>query len=293
MATETTAPWQHAHPLQSGVLPSGCGCGGDASESTAPTGVVFALGTIGFEYGSEARRDSFVQAGLARPDDAASLLAYLEANPWAANSITWTLNQNDTPIYQIIAGGPFADAGYVRLRQCLKDQITDGVERVSIPGYLAGERTLKSGQTVSVVVPELRGVFNWSTGALVTAHAGAGDEADATKVAEVQNFLERVYYELRNMGHSAPDRALNYAATNAFNANSVFTTALAKGMRLDAIAVEASPLCRPGSECFDVRLTFFDPSRRLEQAKEVYRFTVDVSDVVPVTVGAVRHWHEY
>jgi hypothetical protein len=40
-------------------------------------------------------------------------------------------------------------------------------------------------------------------------------------------------------------------------------------------------------------LTFFNPSRRLEQARRVYRFTVDVSDVIPVTVGKVRHWDVY
>jgi hypothetical protein len=38
---------------------------------------------------------------------------------------------------------------------------------------------------------------------------------------------------------------------------------------------------------------FFNPVKRLEQARRAYRFTVDVSDVVPVTVGNVRHWDVY
>ncbi len=86
---------------------------------------------------------------------------------------------------------------------------------------------------------------------------------------------------------------MSYAATNAFQIEHVYTSALKDGMKLDAIDVERSPICRPESDCWDVKLTFFDPARRLEQARVVYRFTVDVSDVVPVTVGPVRHWHVY
>jgi hypothetical protein len=61
-------------------------------------------------------------------------------------------------------------------------------------------------------------------------------------------------------------------------------------MELDEIDVVRSPICRPESDCWDVKLTFFDPSRMLDRARKVYRFTVDVSDVTPVTVGSVRSW---
>ncbi|NER95556.1 MAG: hypothetical protein F6J86_17225 [Symploca sp. SIO1B1] len=54
--------------------------------------------------------------------------------------------------------------------------------------------------------------------------------------------------------------------------------------------VEKSPLCRPESDCWDVKLTFFDPSHRTQRARKVYRFTVDVSDVVSVTIGRVHSW---
>ena len=86
---------------------------------------------------------------------------------------------------------------------------------------------------------------------------------------------------------------MNYAATNAFQLELVFKDAISGGMKLDSITVERSPICRPGSDCWDVKLIFFNPSKRFEQAKHVYRFTVDVSDVVPVTVGHVRHWDVY
>jgi len=35
---------------------------------------------------------------------------------------------------------------------------------------------------------------------------------------------------------------------------------------------------------------FFFPERQVQTVRRAYRFTVDVSDVVPVTVGAVRDW---
>jgi hypothetical protein len=86
------------------------------------------------------------------------------------------------------------------------------------------------------------------------------------------------------------ERAINFAATNAFNVEKVIEAAIREEMDLDIIEVERSPLCRPDSDCWDVKLTFFNPGKVFEQAKKVYRFTVDVSDVVPVTVGRVRSW---
>ena len=83
---------------------------------------------------------------------------------------------------------------------------------------------------------------------------------------------------------------MNYAATNAFQVQSVFRDAIQAGMKLDTIGVERSPIGRPGSDCWDVSLTFFNPSRRLEQARRAYRFSVDVSDVIPVAIGRMRSW---
>ncbi len=61
-------------------------------------------------------------------------------------------------------------------------------------------------------------------------------------------------------------------------------------MELDSIDVERSQLCRPDSDCWDVKLTFFYPERPVQTLRKVYRFTVDVSDVVPVMVSPVRSW---
>jgi hypothetical protein len=58
---------------------------------------------------------------------------------------------------------------------------------------------------------------------------------------------------------------------------------------LDNITVERSPFCRIDSDCWDVVIKFFDPDNVL-RSKLNFRFTVDVSDIMPVTLGPVRSW---
>ena len=299
-----------------GLLPSGpggsCGCGGGAA-SAGPQ-VVYALGTLGVDFGIEARRDSFAQsmgpihndqgalvAANGNPQDTRQLLAYLKKNPWDAAALTWTLSIDATPIYAIVPAGPYAAAGHERLQEFLADML-EGVDRISIPGLVAGSVRLANGQVVTAIIPELRGMFSWTTGALVKSLMpiqpesldDAGKESfaiEATEVAEgVHNFLERVYYELRNLGQTPQDRAINFAATNAFNIERVFENARKQKMDLDTIEIEPSPICRPDSDCWDVKLMFFFPEREAQSARRAYRFTVDVSDVVPVTVGSMRTW---
>lgn len=91
------------------------------------------------------------------------------------------------------------------------------------------------------------------------------------------------------LGQFAKDRALNFSVTNAFQAASSFSQAISTGMQLDSIEVEKSPFCRINSDCWDVKLKFFDPENG-RRAKKVYLFTIDVSDRIPVTLGQVRSW---
>ena len=80
------------------------------------------------------------------------------------------------------------------------------------------------------------------------------------------------------------------AATNAFEIEQVYESAMKEEMDLDTLNVVPSPICRPGSDCWDVELYFFYPERQVQTVRKVYRFTVDVSDVVPVTIGPMRSW---
>jgi hypothetical protein len=135
---------------------------------------------------------------------------------------------------------------------------------------------------------------SWSTGALLKTLLGrTPTKDDHAKVAEISNFIHRVYYELRGLGLAPSERAMNYAATNLFQAREAFETAIKQDMKLDSIDAEVSPICRPDSDCWDVILTFFNPSKRFEQARLSYRFTIDVSDVVPVAIGQPRSWYVY
>ena len=61
------------------------------------------------------------------------------------------------------------------------------------------------------------------------------------------------------------------------------------GMELATVKANKSPFCRMDSDCWDIVLTFFD-EENLMRARKLFRFTIDVSDVIPVTLGKVRSW---
>jgi len=250
---QTLAPVAPNQISPSAIAPSACSCEGG---SGATAQLVYALGTLGYDFATEARRDSIQQhmGEGTNPYDLQQLLAYLDENPWDAASILWTLSLDATPIYAVMPQGAYAEQGFARLRQFLREQLEEGVERVSIPGIITGQAMLMSGQVVPVILPTLRCMYSWTTSALVEAVCGS--EPDEAAVQGVTNFLERVYYELRNLGVTSQDRAINYAGTNAFNIERIFESALREEIDLESIDVEKSPLCRPGADCWDVKLTF-------------------------------------
>ena len=268
--------------------------------SLGSTSLIYALGSISHDFGSEARRDSIAENMEGNPGDPRALLKYLESNPWDSASIIWTLDLDSVPIYALVPDGPYASETYARMRRFLHEQITEGVERVSIPAYAtSGSAMLLSGLTIPIIEPEIRGMASWTKKALVEAVVGAkpgksapeaDQEAFEAQVSGVGNFLDRVYFELRNLGMTSEERAINYSATNAFNVERAFESALKDNMELDSIEVERSPICRPDSDCWDVKLVFFFPLREVQPVRKVFRFTVDVSDVVPVMVGGMRVW---
>jgi cyanobactin maturation PatA/PatG family protease len=266
------------------VAPSECAsCSGGGKALIA-----YALGNLGYDFGTQARRDSFIQAMPEGMNINMHMLDYLEQNPFEAQSLIWTLSLDATPIYAIVPNGPYASVTYERLRSFLRDE---NIERVSIPGYLAGSVRLLSGETVPAIIPEVRGMYGWSVAALIenlrqAYPAGPSEEDYSNKIRE---YLERIYYEFRNLGVTPQERALNFSATNAFQIADVMSTGTAADVGLDTITVEKSPICRADSDCYDVKLQFFNlqDSRR---AGKVYRFTVDVSDAIPVSIGRVRSW---
>lgn len=274
--------------------------------------LVYALGTLGYDFGTEARRDSFKQlmppfdlgGGVmvpANPYDARQMVDYLDDNISEARSLIWTLNIELTPVYAIDPAGPFAAEAYRALHELLSGQIqpendAEYVERVSIPGILTGRQVkLFSGQIIPVIEPQsTRGLYGWKVNNLVSAAMNAVQAEDGTVDEDrirqtLDGFLNRIYYDLRNLGTTSQDRALNFSVTNAFQAAATFSQAVAVGMELDSVTVEKSPFCRIDSDCWDVKLKFFDPENS-RRAKKIFRFTIDVSDLIPVTLGEVRSW---
>ncbi len=279
---------------------------------SAASKLVYAVGTIGYDFGDEARRDSFKQLMPAvnidgaiipaNPYDSRQMVDYLSANPSEAKPLIWTLNQELTPIYALEPVSGFAADIYETLIAMLEGQIQpedsdDFVERVSIPARLT-DRTVElfSGQVVPVItLTNTRGMYGWKVNSLVDAALqtviteGTAPAQEMAMRKALSSFLNRVYYDLQNVGKTAKDRALNFSVTNAFQAASSFSQAIATGMQLDSIEVEKSPFCRINSDCWDVKLKFFDPENG-RRAKKVYLFTIDVSDRIPVTLGQVRSW---
>ncbi|MDA3021818.1 MAG: PatA/PatG family cyanobactin maturation protease [Actinomycetota bacterium] len=308
---------------------SECGCGGASSApatepaatlavspsmADAPEGqnMVYALGNLSYDFGTEARRDSFKQlmppveingdVVPPNPYDARQLVSYLGQNSSEARAVTWTLNIELTPVYALEPTGAFGADIYGRLVEILASEVLaegdeDHIQRVSIPGRLTGNTVrLFSGQVVPVLQLENpRGMYGWRHNALVAQAAEAVSSrataaADLNTVKEnLRGFLDRVYYDLRNLGVLSSDRAVNFAATNAFQAAMVFSEALGGGMQLETIETEMSPFARADSDAWDVKMKFFDPENT-RRARRVYRFTIDVSELMPVTLGEVRSW---
>ena len=100
----------------SAISPAACSCGGG---SGAPAQLVYALGQLGYDFGTKTRGYSIEQhmGEGANPQDPQQLLSYLDENPWDTASIIWTLSLDATPIYGIQPFGPYAERGYERLRQ--------------------------------------------------------------------------------------------------------------------------------------------------------------------------------
>jgi subtilisin family serine protease len=313
-----------------GVSPAGgCGCGGSpqnasgeiaASASVRPSmadapegqNMVYALGNLSYDFGTEARRDSFkqlmppVEVGdeivPPNPYDARQLVSYLSDSLSEARALTWTLNIELTPVYALEPTGAFGADLYALLVNMLAGEIQaeddeSYIQRVSIPGRLTGNTVrLFSGQVVPVLQLESpRGMYGWKQNALIAqaAEAVSGRSTATADLKTIQTnlrgFLDRIYYDLRNLGVLSSDRALNFAATNAFQAAMVFSEALGGGMQLESIETELSPFARADSDAWDVKMKFFDPENT-RRARRVYRFTVDVSELMPVTLGDVRSW---
>jgi cyanobactin maturation PatA/PatG family protease len=281
----------------------GCGCGGKGKVDGGPTPaagagcgakeppkLVYVIGSLWFDFGTEARYDAIVQrmGDPVAANNPVTLFAFLKENIEYATGITFIIMQDQIPIYALQPAGPFALRAYQAildaLESCLK--VTGVLQRVAIPGVVVGSTRLMNGMALPVVYPDLRGMVKWDLPQLVSS-VKAAVNAESLDDDYIFNFLVRVYDELRNFGITAGERALNFAATNAFQAASAFIDAAGRRLELYGIKVAKSQICRPDSDCWDIQLLMFDPEND-RRAGRIYRFTVDVSEILPVTIGTIR-----
>lgn len=187
-------------------------------------------------------------------------------------------------------------------RKSAKDEKTDAVGspinlevgRVAVAGVISGQIKLYTGETVPIIRPDNRGLRNWTTKALLDAAQrkafGQGDPTteEIEAIRDLAEFLNVAYNQTRNLGIASQDRALNYAATDAFILQGIFRDVREdsrfRDFEFDSFDVTKSPICRPDSDCWDVTLFFYDPSE-LRRARRGVRYTIDVSDTVPVVLG--------
>lgn len=289
--------------------------GGGGCEGGGERQLVYALGRLGHDFGSEAALDAFRQhmdhalPGKS-PLDPWHLREFLDAKqatePWHAAALLWTLNIGEVPIYVIRPEGPFDREGYDLLRRFFSEQFphqnekgeeVPGVECLALAGVITGKATLSNGRQVPVVKPDLRGLQNWNMHDLVQAAKQAvpgGADLTPEQTALVDElageFFNRIYYQLRNAGRLPQERVLNYAGSHLLGPMEILTKMLRENHALDVIQVMPGKLERPGSDCWDVTLSFFNRQHPLQSARWFHRFTVDVSEVIPVTIGETRSW---
>jgi cyanobactin maturation PatA/PatG family protease len=159
-APEPAIPIKQNGSIEIGLTQQACSCGGGQ-----PPQLVFALGALWFDFGTEARYDAIVQqiGDPVRANNPAELFAFLRENLHFASGLTFILMQEQIPLYAIQPAGPFALQIYSAMLDALEsslDSAHNKEQRVSIPGVIAGSTRLLNGMTVPVVFPDLRGMYS-------------------------------------------------------------------------------------------------------------------------------------
>ncbi|MGW4146465.1 S8 family serine peptidase [Streptomyces sp. DSM 41931] len=349
-------------PSCGGTDPAHCPC---HQNSQRP--LVYAIGTIGYDFRTEAIRDGFRQLmpaasyvgqdGVpvelpADPYNPNQLYDYLVMNPSANADLTWTMQLEGTNAYALEAQPsvgmdsypdnpddpvwdleelkktvqrpgelatiinrlalPPVNRVYRLFREAIVGQVKNVddpayVSRVSIPGVLT-DRTVQtfSGDYLPVLTVDARAVYTWNEGQLVSSiYEQVAEDTEERNVTidavtvkkTIRSLLDKMYYQFLNLGQSSPDRALNYAATNAFLIGGQISEGLLSAKyvpgpedrfyALDGISVEKSPYCRSDADCQLVKITFFDPENN-QRSRVTLMFTVDVSAVIPVVLAGPR-----
>lgn len=251
----------------------------------------FTLGRVGFDIPNEIRRESLCsaisRAGLAGvPEDPAVLAALVDRIPSIAGEVTWLVTREGSVLYAIEVVGPDASVILETFSAGIGGQVSGAIEEMSFPGVVTGEtRALSSGEWVPVLrISNQRGIYGWRRRDQVTRLP-----LPPAGVVELERMLAVINDREPNDGTHSHVRAINYLVTNptqlAWSAGIVIQT----GFCFDSFSVHRSTLSRPYSDCWDIDLVFRD-SNRPHRARLVHRHSVDVGDLLPVSIGSPRTW---
>jgi len=140
-------------------------------------------------------------------------------------SVVWVLYQENQPLYALRPLHTFANRVLIEFANMLFNQSRpvnklgddgkpfmrngeaeanpDRADRISIAGRIIGDITLYNGQRVPVLDVSLRALYQWTTSLLVSDLAHKHPDVlnpDSDFYKSVTNFLDRIYYEVRNLG---------------------------------------------------------------------------------------------
>jgi PatG C-terminal len=208
----------------------------------------------------------------------------------------------------------YTELGYDLIREFFREYLDKSAPIIAIGGRLIGQARISNGQILPLIEADIDAMWNWQRSYLIEAAIGTSPTdpgsptephaSDAVKKkyqadrdaydnyvkqsSAIDNFLKRIVYEMRNPGITAQQRAINFSATNVLGSIARNVSLFKEGYIFDQIEVARSPACRPDSDCFDVKIYFFPPD--LTKPRRVVQTTVDVSDVVPVTLAEEVEW---
>lgn len=172
---------------------------------------IYAVGTIGFDFGTEARRDSFAEdmridqirdrsrsTGAAGdrpvPDDPLQVHRYLQDHRWALDKVIWTLKVDRDAVYALepepdaraswqarsnAPDGTVVHPVYSAFMKAIAgqaedDQSEDHISQVSLAGSLTGRDVrLLSRAVVPVVEVMAKQVYLWFDNAIVESATSA------------------------------------------------------------------------------------------------------------------------
>lgn len=253
--------------------------------------LVFALGSVGFEIPSDLAYEAFEQerksAGIdGSVADAGVMGRLLAERPSLGEGLTWLLEENGNPIYALEPKGPLAAEIYLFFAEALTAQVLGEVDTVSIPGLrLSAMRSLRDGTRVPRVDMEVvRGLYAWT---LESSVARTNLDADAGEI--LSSMLRAIQEESRNDGAGGPSRTLNYLTANPVQLVMSALSAQREGFTFDGFGIVRSTFSRPNSECWDIELRFTDVDDEF-RAGLIHLHTVDVADILPVSVGRLKAW---